>query len=181
MRDHEIEQALDTRRHLDHGEEDQERDRGDDLRHHQRLVDHGVDRRQPAEGPRPRGAERRHGRQHRGEEGGLDRQDQRADGRVLHRLVLPGGDVPLERETLPDRDVLAGVEGIDHQRDDGRVEQKEADDRDRREARQGLQVEGPLAPGAARGAHGLDRLSGRLLGGDIGHQRASEVLETVRM
>ena len=30
-------------RHLDRGKEDQERDGGDDLRHHQRRVDHGID------------------------------------------------------------------------------------------------------------------------------------------
>src|SRR5690606_11595202 len=111
-------------------------DGGDDLGHHQRLVDHHIDEGLPAEAAAPRGPQRRHGGRGGGDQRGRGGDDQRADRGFLHRGVGPGGLVPAEGEPAPAGDRVGPVEGIADQRDDRGVERDEGGGRDGGEAGQ---------------------------------------------
>src|SRR5262245_52570975 len=131
----EITKAGVTRPDLDHGEEDQERDAGDDFRHHQWLVDEAIDEIEPAIGLGARGGECRHRCGDGREDGRTARNDERA-GRGFDNLrIVPGGNVPAPGETFPYRNGRSGIEGIDDQRGNGYIEQNEAEQGDYAETR----------------------------------------------
>ncbi|MDT4857904.1 hypothetical protein FQZ97_923470 [compost metagenome] len=121
-------------------DDDEQRNRRDDFRNHQRLVDEGIDEGLTPVAPRPRRRQRRHG----GEDGGQSRRDSRdlegADRRVDDVAVRQGDLKPVQRKATPGRHRRRAVEGVDHQGDDRQVEQRKAGDCNGREA--GLMADG---------------------------------------
>ncbi len=128
---------------LDHGEEDQERDAGDDFRHHQRLIDEGVDEIEAAIGFGTGRRQRRHGGGDRRDDGGESSNDEGARRGLDDLGIIPGGDVPAPGEALPDGNGWTGIEGIDDQRCDRDIEQDEAEECYGAEA--GLPLDGEIA------------------------------------
>lgn len=128
---------------VERDEQQQQRQAGDDLGHDQRRVDHGGEDEASPETPEAGegygGAGSHYGRQKRGHEG--------------HAKAHPGGgdelvvfekrDIPVRGEPAPDRDKPRGVEAVDHQQRDRRIEEAEA-----KEQRQGSGV-ASLAHGRA--------------------------------
>jgi hypothetical protein len=87
MREHQVAKALIARGRAHEAEDDEERHGGDDLGHHQRLVDERVDQRAPSEPTLAHGAQRGEGGDRRGHQRGHGGDEQRADGGLLHGLV----------------------------------------------------------------------------------------------
>ena len=138
MRNDQIGVAVVPRRFLDQGEQNQQRDRSNNLRHHERLIDHGIDGGLAAIGACACGTKRRHRGQHGGDDRGDRRHDNRSDRRTLNEIIFPGGNIPAQRQSFPQGDVVARIERIDDQWRQRHVQGKKTGQRQQAESRHPL-------------------------------------------